>query len=108
MNDQEKKVKRYLAGRRMVHPTTFFHFHPSQLVLRRRKMVGKLYPKADGPYRVKEVRGKYVQRVTIELVEGSAGRKPLLVHASQLTPYLKPYVEPDAIEWDEEEPEQEE
>ena len=108
MDDQEKKVKRYLAGRRMVHPTTFFHFHPSQLVLRRRKMVGKLYPKADGPYRVKEVRGKFGQRVTIELVEGAAGRKPLVVHASQLTPYLKPYVEPDAIEWDEEEPEQEE
>ena len=82
MHEGEKQVKRNLAGRRTVHPTTFFHFHPTQLVLRRSKTIGKLYPKADGPYRVTKVSGQYGQRVTIELVEGETGRRPLVVHAS--------------------------
>ena len=93
-------MKRNLAGCRTVNPTTFFHFHPTQLVLRRTKTIGKLYPKAEGPYRVIKVSGRYGQRVTIELVEGEAGRKPLAVHASQLTPYMRPYVEPEVLDWE--------
>ena len=92
-------MKKDLEGRRTVNPTTFFHFHPTQLVLRRTKTIGKLYPKVEGPYRVTEVSGRYGQQVTIELVEGETDRRPLVVHASQLTPYMKPYVEPNVLDW---------
>ena len=58
--------------------------------------MGKLAPKADGPYKVVAVRGKFGQRVAITPVDGVNKQKKemLEVHASQLAPYLGEYVEP--------------
>ena len=58
--------------------------------------MGKLAPKADGPYKVVAVHGKLGQRVAITPVDGVSKRKRemLEVHASQLAPYLGEYVEP--------------
>ena len=67
-------------------------------MLRRRKTIGKLHPKADGSYRVIAVGGQYGQRVTIELLEGGPWYRPLTIHASQVVPYLQPYVEPEVID----------
>lgn len=50
-------------------------FSPGDKVLRRRKVVSKLAPKADGPYEVIRVSGVYRQRVTIRPLEPTVGVK---------------------------------
>jgi hypothetical protein len=66
------------------YPTTLFHFRVGELVMRRCKRIGKLAPKADGPYRVEGVRGLLGQRVAITPVGGTHKRKRAMleVHAS--------------------------
>ena len=93
--------RRSMAGE---YPTTMFHFRVGQLVLRRARHLGKLSPKAEGPYRVVAVKGLLGQRVAIAPEgAGSKRRRDMLeVHASQLAPYLGVYRDPDVILEDEE------
>jgi hypothetical protein len=81
------------------HPTTVFHFTPGQLVLRRVKRLGKIAPKADGPYRVVAVKGLLGQRVMISPEAPMSKRKRdlLEVHASTLAPYHGRYAEPEVV-----------
>ena len=67
--------------------------------MRHARHLGKLSPKAEGPYRVVAVKGLLGQRVAITPEGGFSKRQRsmLEVHASQLTPYLGVYREPDVI-----------
>jgi hypothetical protein len=67
--------------------------------MRRCKRIGKLAPKADGPYRVEGVRGLLGQRVAITPIGGAHKRKRAMleVHASQLAPYTGTYTEPEVV-----------
>lgn len=92
--------QRAMAGE---YPATMFHFRVGQLVMRRSRHLGKLVPKADGPYRVVTVGGLLGQRVAITPVGPCPKRRRsmLEVHASQLAPYLGEYKEPDVVYGDE-------
>ena len=104
MKDLEQRVRE--ASRRseknQVSPTTLFYFMPGQLVTRRHRAFSKLDPRTTGPLRVKSVAGTYRQRVTLDPLVGDGEapkrRKRLIVHASHLVPYDKPYVEPEDID----------
>ena len=67
---------------------TLFMFSKGDKVLRRRKVVSKIAPKAEGPFEVIGVSGTYQQRITIKALETEVGAKrqrptkPLIVHAS--------------------------
>ena len=55
----------------------------------------------DSPYRVRSVAGTYRQRVTLDPLvgEGNPRRrsKRVIIHASHLVPYNKPYVDPEDL-----------
>ena len=54
---------------------TLIHFRLGDLVLRRRKVVGKLAARAQGPYQVIKVGGSFLQRITIVPREPTVGPK---------------------------------
>ena len=83
-----------------VSPTMLFHFIPGQLVTRQHRIFSKLDPRTTGPFRVRHVTGVYRQKVQLEPIDGEASRrkKKLTVHASQLVPFDRPYIEPGEIE----------
>jgi hypothetical protein len=54
---------------------TIFHFKVGDLVLRRRKIMGKIKAKADGPYKVVKVGGSFLQRITIEPLVQIVGKR---------------------------------
>jgi hypothetical protein len=73
-------------------------------VLRRRKVLGKLGAKAEGPFEVFRVTGKFHQQVWIRPLPptlGSRRQRPsshLVVHASQLVPYVSAPLDAQQIE----------
>ena len=75
---------------------------PGQLVTRRHCAFSKLDPRTTGPFRVRNVSGTYRQRVTLDPLVGEDGaprrRRRLIVHASHLVPFDKPYVEPEDLD----------
>ena len=82
-NDQAVRRRLLAREKKYAYPTTLFFFEVGQLVLRRRKRVGKLATHSDGPYRVMKVVGKFNQRVTIVRTDDESGsRSHLEVHAS--------------------------
>ena len=75
---------------------------PGQLVTRRHRAFSKLDPRTTGPFRVRSVSGTDRQRVTLDPLVGEDGaprrKKRLIVHASHLVPFDKPYVEPEDLD----------
>lgn len=104
MKDLERRIRdsTRVSEKTQESPTLLFHFMPGQLVTRRHRTFSKLDPRTTGPFRVRSVSGIYRQRVELEPIDGEdPTRKPrrnLNVHASQLVPYEKPYVEPEDID----------
>lgn len=87
----EAKLRRKLTKAELqeIDMDTLFHYKVGDLVLRRRKALGKLESRAEGPYRVVAVGGSFLQRITIKpeavLVgprRGGTRRETLVVHAS--------------------------
>ena len=56
-------------------PLTLFHFGVGEQVLRRRKVIGKLAARAEGPFIITRVSGTYRQRITIRPLESLVGPK---------------------------------
>ena len=50
-------------------------FKVGDKVLRRRKVLSKIAPKAEGPYEVVQVSGTYQQRITIRPLQPLVGPK---------------------------------
>ena len=80
------------------------HYRPGDLVLRRRKVAGKLATRAEGPYEVIKVGRSFLQRITIRPLEPKVGPKRareghiVEVHASQLIPFLEGEKQVGALE----------
>ena len=89
----QRKLRR--EERTVVHFDTLIHYQPGDLVLRCRKVTGKLAARAQGPYQVVKVSGSFLQRITIRPLEPKVGPKRsregqvVEVHASQLIPYVE-------------------
>ena len=58
-NDSAVRRRLIAKEKKYVYPATIFIFKVGQLVLRRRKRVGKLAARTDGPYRVIKVTGRF-------------------------------------------------
>lgn len=70
-----------------------YGFSVGQKVLRRQRAFSKLDPRSSGPLTIERIRGLYNQRIKVSFTTADGRKRTNEVHASQLTPFLPPYLE---------------